>query len=412
MTMQAKLSRWRQPAAAVMVSLSFVEIATADPQPGPATAHPPATVEALGQRLEQRDALVDDLQRRVKELERQLATLTGERARPAAGKSVARPAPTPPVAAAEPAAAKPAEKPPAPRAGAPAAPGQFEVDAEAAERALERTLVRTGARLLPFGQGEIQPSFIYVRSEQDTPVFFSDGTNQFVASQAIRSNIFIGDLLLRFGLPLDSQVELGLPYRYVDQEAVTEVGLAPRARDSTHGSGLGDFRLAVAKTLLREDGWQPDLVGRVTWDSASGDRIAGGIPLGFGFDEFELSLTATKRQDPLVFLGRAAYETTLEKDKVKPGDKYGFSVGAFLAASPETSLRFTLDQVFINDEQVDGKSLQGSDRTLGALVLGASSILGRGLFLDVTAGMGLTDDAPDYSIGVALSWRFDYPTHF
>ena len=80
----------------------------------------------------------------------------------------AKPVPSvPPVASsAEQEPSTQAEEAPAAASGAaPAAPGQFEVDEEAAERALERTLVVTGALLLPFGQADIQPSFTYIRSQ-------------------------------------------------------------------------------------------------------------------------------------------------------------------------------------------------------------------------------------------------------
>jgi hypothetical protein len=50
-----------------------------------------------------------------------------------------------------------------------AAPGQFEVDEMAIERALEQALVRTGALLLPTGVAEIEPSLGYVRNEQNLP---------------------------------------------------------------------------------------------------------------------------------------------------------------------------------------------------------------------------------------------------
>jgi hypothetical protein len=81
-----------------------------------------------------------------------------------------------------------------------AAPGQFEVDEEAAERALERTLVVTGALLLPFGQADIQASFAYTRSQEDVPTFSEQG-RQLIALQEVRGNTFNGDLFLRFGLP-------------------------------------------------------------------------------------------------------------------------------------------------------------------------------------------------------------------
>jgi len=43
------------------------------------------------------------------------------------------------------------------------APGQIEVEEEDVERALERTLVQAGALLLPFGSVEVEPSFSYTR---------------------------------------------------------------------------------------------------------------------------------------------------------------------------------------------------------------------------------------------------------
>lgn len=49
---------------------------------------------------------------------------------------------------------------------------------------------------------------------------------------------------------------------------------------------------------------------------------------------------------------------------------------------------------------------------IGTLNFGASSIIGRGKFLDLTAGMGLTDEAPDYLVGISVALRFDIPTRF
>ena len=43
------------------------------------------------------------------------------------------------------------------------------------------------------------------------------------------------------------------------------------------------------------------------------------------------------------------------------------------------------------------------------MIIGASSILGRGILLDVSGGIGLTSDAPDYFVQVALPIRFDLP---
>ncbi len=193
---------------------------------------------------------------------------------------------------------------------------------------------------------------------------------------------------------------------------VTKVGFDARAETESHGSGFGDLRFGLAKGLLRERNWWPDLIGRVTWDTDSGATFDDGVSLGGGFNELQGSLTMIKRQDPLAFIGTASYGTTLEKDDINPGDTLGFSVGALLAASPETSLRVILNQTFVDELEVGDGATSGSDQVFGTMDFGVSSIIGRGKFLDLTAGMGLTDEAPDYSVGISLAVRFDIPTRF
>jgi hypothetical protein len=402
-----KRRHWVKSGTAAMTALSVFGVVAADPLPAPAPAGRPSTVEELLQRLERRDTLITDLQRRVKELDRQVASMAVAQAPTMSEQPpAASPVPSAPPVAPEAGSEVPPQQ--APAAQGAAAPGQFEVDEEAAERALERTLVAGGALLLSFGQAEIQPGFAYTRAEEDAPVFFLQEGRQSLALQRRRSDVLIGDLLLRLGLPFDSQLELDVPYRYVDREDVIEVGFGPRAAASNEGSGFGDVRVGVAKGLLRERRWWQNLIGRVVWDTDSGETDDG-ISFGSGFHELQGSLVATKRRDPLVFIGSLSYATTFEKDDIEPGDQLGFSVGALLAASPETSLRAVLNQTFADEAEVGGRAIDGTDEVVGILTLGASSIIGRGKLLDLTAGIGLTDEAPDYSVGISLSVRFDVP---
>jgi hypothetical protein len=432
-------SRCLKPGAAVAACFAMVGLVVAEPLRGQAASDPHPTMEQLLRRLEERDALIADLQRRVEELERHIAT-TADRAPPVnEPPAAAQPVPSvPPVASSAQQAPSNAERRNAKRVGptgtppastgtyastqteeasavesgaAQAAPGQFEVDEEAAERALERTLVVTGALLLPFGTADIQLSFAYIRSQEDVPTFSEQG-RQLIALQEVRGNTFNGDLFLRFGLPFDSQLEVGIPYRYVEQEVIIERGFGARANTEAHGSGFGDITLGLAKGLLHEHGWWPNLIGRVTWDTDSGETSDDGFALGGGFNELQGSLTMIKRQDPLVFIGSASYGTTFEKDDINPGDQLGFSVGALLAASPETSLSIILNQTFVNELEVGDRALSGSDLVVGTLNFGASSIIGRGKFLGLTAGIGLTDNAPNYSVGISFAVPFNIPTRF
>jgi hypothetical protein len=384
------------PIASIATIGSVVATTPQLAQAGP-VSHP--EIKELVKKIEERDTIISDLRRRVEKLEGQVAgtkVQTSPNQQPATAST--KPAAQPAVPAAETRSATPTKQ-----ASQAAAPGEFTVDEQAAERALERTLVRTGALLLPVGVAEFQPGFAYSRRERDgtaLPVIPGPPGGGFALLQKIREDNFIGDVFLRFGLPFDSQFEFGVPYRHINQELVTNVV-------SNDASGFGDIRVGLAKTLLHEGGWRPNLIGRVTWDTDTGeDEVSG------GFHELDGSLTATVSQDPLVFIGSFSYGTTFEKKGIDPGDQLGFSVGALLAASPETSLRVVMNQSFSSEGEFAGKEISGSNQVGATMNFGASTIIGRGQFLDLTAGMGLTDDSPDYTVGLTYSSRFDVPPHF
>jgi hypothetical protein len=259
---------------------------------------------------------------------------------------------------------------------------------------------------------ELNTSISYTHGVDDT-VTFLQPENLSTRLEASR-DVVRTEFQLRVGLPYDSQIELGLPYSFEDQEVFTELDFQAIDRESAWGHGIGDLRVGLAKGLLREGRWWPDVIARVFWDTNTGRKRDGEVVLGRnGFHELGGSLTLTKRQDPLVFVGNVGYETSFESRNIEPGDRLDVLVGAFLAASPETSLRFVFQQSFtdevrINEPPFNGK-LPASDLTSGVLTLGASSVIGRGLLLDLAVGAGLTDDAPDYTARLSLAWRFNLP---
>ena len=141
----------------------------------------------------------------------------------------------------------------------------------------------------------------------------------------------------------------------------------------------------------------------------TGERQNSDVFLDAGFQELTGSVSLTKRQDPLVFVGGAFYQATFEHNDIDPGDQLGFNIGTFLAASPNTSLRVVLNQSFIDEFKVDGQSVDGSDQVQSILSFGASAILGRNVLLDGAVGVGLTDDSPDYTVSISLPIRFSTP---
>ena len=383
------------------------------------------SIEALRRELRARDSVIADLLQRVEQLEHRIVLTAAQLDQAVAGAAPPRPgigfASGAPAAGAPEPAPKPeapgteqvaaASQEPDPTAAAPPdAPGQFEVDQDAIDRALERTLVEQGVLLLPWGQAQIEPSFSYTRDVTDAPTFVTENGTTFVGEVEVRRNEFLTAQNLRVGLPFDAQAEIAVPYRYVDQSTVTKVGFGDRSKSSGSGHGYGDISIGLAKTLLRENGgWWPDLVGRVRWDTDTGKTSDGGVALGGGFNEVAGSLSAVKRQDPLAFVAGISYERAFEHNNVRPGDDLGFSLGTVLAASPETSLSLTFSQSFSDEVEIDGGGVDGSDQVNGVLSIGAASILGHGLFVNTSVDIGLTDDAPDYAVRASVPIRFNVP---
>ncbi|MEO1091625.1 MAG: transporter [Pseudomonadota bacterium] len=370
----------------------------------PATAADPGTAELL-RRIEERDAAIARLEARVELLERRAGALpepaptptpTTSAAAAAADTAVAAPAPTPGD-----------EAPGDPRGDATRqpAPGQVEVDPEAAERALERTLVLSGDLLLPPGQVDVEPFFRYAHDDSSDAlrIVFVGGNDAVTDVVRVRADEFSAGAGVRVGLPYGFQAEASLPFD-VTRRQVTQTLLTNR-EDNT-AAGIGDLRLGLAKTLVRERGWVPDVVGRVYWDSNTGRDEVGNVPLDSGFNEFGVSFSALKRQDPLAFVGRFSFEHSLSNDGIQPGNLFGAGFSAVLAASPETSISTGIDIAYRDELNVNGRAVQGSDQNQATISFGVSTVLGRGTFLNVRFGAGLTEDSTDYFVTLAVPFRF------
>jgi hypothetical protein len=280
----------------------------------------------------------------------------------------------------------------------PSAPGQFNVSEEDTERALERTLVATGNLLVPSGFAEVEPLFGYTRREIPTQVLFNLNRNEFNWA-----------LDMRFGLPWESQFEIALPYNLAQQQ-VTDIAVAPPQQASNRwGNSFGDVTVGLAKTFVHESGWVPDLLGRVSYEIPTGPENSNQVPLPSRRNNLAFSVTALKRQDPLVFVATGGYTKAFQTGQLNLGDQINFQTGAFLGTSPETTLRGVLQENFFQNIRVNDVTLRGSDTVQSILNFGASTILGRGLLVDLQVGLGLTNAAPKYSVILSSTYRFGVP---
>lgn len=289
------------------------------------------------------------------------------------------------------------------------APGLIVVDASMAERALERSLSHEGALLLPAGVLEIVPGFILARQENTTATFIENNNGLTIGQNNLNINQAIGDFGMRLGLPKSAQLELGLPFRLIGLQTVTESNFSPVGTNTISAHGFGDLRIGLAKTLMRERPGRPDLIGRITWDSRTGETADNGISLSSGFNEIRGSLTAIKRQDPVVFIGGLTYQHSFSHNMVKPGSLYGVNLGAAYALSPETSLRFAIGTSWQDKTSIAGNRISGSDRLRSSFIFGGSTLLQPGVLMNMSLGIGLTKDADDVSLSLSFPIRFQSP---
>ena len=299
-----------------------------------------ATVEKLKKAVEQRDAVIRDLLRRVERLERseqdrrvavekpttppngrqtsklsgqtigrsdELATVVGGASDRSdvidtPGRTSIAQAPSPPSSVQGPAATPPQS-----------GPGQFEVSPEAAEHALERALVQTGASLLPPWKAEIVPSLTYQYRELSRPgqIALSSSGSVLVTEDIIRNTSVQAGLLGRLGLPWDFQIKVGPLHlqEFHDLWPRTGSGISERSIDA---NGFGDPTVNLIKQVLTEGEWIPSLFLNGAWNANFG-QTSHGIPLGQGFHEFAFGATAVKRQDPLVFTAGLSYPEGIEE---------------------------------------------------------------------------------------------------
>lgn len=277
--------------------------------------------------------------------------------------------------------------------------------------ALNRVLVQAGGLLLPTWGIELAPETMYEYQGSSGLLITDLGNGRRTAmSQQARRDTIEAATTLRVGLPWDSQAEIRVPYRFSSEE----VSLGGQSQASRNGSGIGDVAVGLSHQILRENKWYPDLLGEVRWKTTTGDDNfevdEDSLATGSGFNAIGGSLTAVKSYDPMVFFGRLSYEANLPDKKsgikIDPGDTFSVGIGAILSAGPGTSFRFGISQSFTDEIEVDGDTIAGTDQVSGVLQIGAAAALPNRTLLDISAGVGITEDAPDFIVRASLPYRF------
>jgi hypothetical protein len=255
---------------------------------------------------------------------------------------------------------------------------------------------------------------------------------------------YIGALTARYGLTSRLETEIKGSYVWRNDSTRTRQFLTDSVREevvTADGRDFGDVEVGLRYQFPRRDEW-PFFTGNLRVKTTTGTdpfelttqaSIAGEpsapreLATGSGFWSVSPSVTFVYPSDPVVFFGNLGYLWTQEDDKggrdstgeagqpprfgdVDPGDavRFNFGMGFSLNDRSSFSLSYSLD-VF-NETTIELATvpeIAGSDVTIGQLLIGYSLKLpGGGAPLNLSIGIGATEDAPDTNITFRLPFNF------
>ena len=284
---------------------------------------------------------------------------------------------------------------------------QTENNSQEIERALERALVQDETRLVAPGAIEIIPSLGYSYSASSDPLLVTDGSNSAVISDERRRSTIVAGLGARIGLPGNSQLSVSVPYRIAVAEDVLSFGDAPIDARSRNASSLGDVSFSLSHVLAGGRRAIPKVVGSLRGNLGTANRSVGPGLLGGGFPSLGAGVSVSQRLDPVVLAGSVSYDRVFAEAGIAPGDRWSYSLAAYLAVAPEVSFRTLFRQQFTSDTNFSGKPLKGSGQTAATLDFGVSVVPSRRALIDVGVAVGLTENAPDFALTLSTPLRIN-----
>lgn len=240
----------------------------------------------------------------------------------------------------------------------------------------------------------------------------------------IQRHIVTPSLTLRYGLK-DVELSTRIPYLIRSDDESFPAGETISHFDATD-SDLGDIELASFYHLLSERRLRPDVVIGVTGKTDTGrdpyglkkTTIANSqpklleFPTGSGHWGLAGTVIFLKTSDPAVLFLNTTYFYNFARNvglvggqnfgKIKPGDSVEYQFGLVLGLNERLAVNFSLSQRITWDSEQNGEKLRDSGANAAIANFGMTYAFSRQLSIDIVTGLGMTDDAPDFTVGVRL----------
>ncbi len=308
--------------------------------------------------------------------------------------------------------------------------------------------------LTPKGSLILEPSFKYAHTSSNR--VFLEGFGPLVLPsfflglidiREVDRDVYTASITARYGLTNRMQIEARVPYIYRQDSIRSRPLLTNLFGDdvfTADGNGLGDIEVALdyqfndgangwpfftgslrASIPTGTDPFEVDTVDIVVKDSDGSpvkdddgnvliQRFPTELATGTGFWGLQPSLTFIYPTDPAVFFGTVSYGWNFEDDindevgKINPGNTFGLSGGMGFGINDRSSfsLGFSFKHVYKTEQ--NGSTLNGTDADVGRLLLGYSFRLKKDTNVNVSIGIGATEDAPDFEMGLRVPITLGY----
>ncbi|MFC5436359.1 hypothetical protein ACFPME_07305 [Rhodanobacter umsongensis] len=269
-----------------------------------------------------------------------------------------------------------------------------------------------------------------------------------IAIENVKSDSLTYNFAARYGVSPRLTLNLDVPY-LARQTAYLKGGAggsaAALAEEQTRGNGIGDVSLSANYKLFAETSSRPDTVLTFAVTAPTG-RAPYGIdwkvlergddkfirfavpqkqPTGNGLWQGNIGVSAVKTMDPAIVFANIGYihsfprrfgdidtdPQTRTPGEVKLGNSYYFGAGVAFAFNERTSLSLSFsDRLSAKASLRNGKlpwaKVIGSDANAGTFNLGVTYALSAHTTLVTLLGVGLSPDAPDYSLTFKVPYMF------
>ncbi len=287
------------------------------------------------------------------------------------------------------------------------------------ETALQSALSQNRGLVLPAHTLEIEPSFTYSNFSSD--VINIDGFTILpvlvvgnIKTERVQHKTLNSALSMRYGLTNDFQADIRIPVQFDEEMRVANGDTTtPTTETRRTRKGFGDIELGITKQFWQQEGNRPGGLFQLQWKTKTGKSDYGNpnvLSIGTGFNALRTGVTFIKTMDPAAVFSSIGYTWNLPGDssmgRVNPGNTTSLYLGTSVALSNSLALSFGYEQRWTGRSKVNGIEIPGSSLEVGTFKTGSTFAITKNRSLDVSVSMGLTRDAPSYSLSVAMPIRF------